>query len=141
MISKIRKISSFLIAAALCAAWVIGHAAETAKPGKETLAQADLKQIEGQWVRPDGGYVLELGSLKKNGSVSAAYFNPRPIRVYRAEAAKKNGRIFLYIELRDINYPGSNYNLQYDPETDRLTGKYFQAVTKQNFNIFFVRAR
>ena len=44
-------------------------------------------------------------------------------------------------EQRDVNYPGSTYNLQYDPETDRLKGTYFQAVERQTFEIQFVRAK
>jgi len=43
--------------------------------------------------------------------------------------------------LRDINYPGSKYNLQYDPETDRLIGTYFQAIQRQTFDVEFTRAK
>jgi hypothetical protein len=73
--------------------------------------------------------------------MSAAYFNPRPIKVYRAEAGRKDGTITLYVELRDINYPGSKYNLVYDAKTDRLRGTYFQAVERQTFQIEFVRTK
>jgi hypothetical protein len=41
--------------------------------------------------------------------------------------------------LRDINYPGSTYNLLYDPTSDRLKGKYFQAVAGQTYEVEFVR--
>jgi hypothetical protein len=76
-----------------------------------------------------------------NGSLTAGYFNPRPIKVFRAEAAKKDGTMTLVVELRDVNYPGSTYNLQYDPATDRLKGKYFQAVERQTFDVEFMRMR
>ena len=53
----------------------------------------------------------------------------------------KAGTIILFVELRDVNYPGSNYSLQYDKVTDRLKGKYFQAVERRTFNVEFMRAR
>lgn len=109
--------------------------------GKTAPAQTDVQRLEGKWVRPDGGYVLELRDIRKDGNLTAAYFNPRPIRVFRAEAAKRNGAITLFVELRDVNYPGSAYRLQYDEATDRLKGTYFQAVQRQTFDVEFVRGR
>jgi len=124
---------SVLIALATCPA---GGAAEPVKP-----ARSDFQSLEGRWIRPDGGYVLDLKDVRPDGSLKAAYFNPRPIRVHRAEAAKKDGAITLFVELRDVNYPGSTYRLQYDTARDRLTGTYFQAVERQTFNIQFLRSR
>ena len=82
-----------------------------------------------------------MWDIKKDGSVSAAYYNPRPINVFSAKWSRKEGKINLFVELRDVNYPGSKYNLQYDPKSDRLKGTYFQAVEKQTFNIEFVRVK
>ena len=45
----------------------------------------------------------------------------------------------MFIELRDVNYPGSTYTLTYDPATDQLSGNYFQAVRRENFDVVFVR--
>ncbi len=108
---------------------------------KETPAQTDVQLLEGRWVRPDGGYVLDLSEIKKDGSLKASYFNPRPINVLSAKWSRNAGNINLFVELRDVNYPGSKYNLQYDPKSDRLKGTYFQAVEKQTFNVEFVRAK
>lgn len=116
---------------------------------KWTAAAADSPQSErktdnqrllGRWIRPDGGYVLELKQIGKDGSLKAAYFNPRPINVSRAELLRKKGKMGIFIELRDINYPGSNYKLRYDPASDRLTGTYFQAIERQLYEVEFVRA-
>jgi hypothetical protein len=115
--------------------------AESGTPQKQTQGQTDVQRLEGRWVRPDGGYILELWDIKKDGSVSAAYFNPRPIKVFSAKWSRKDGRINLFVELRDVNYPGSKYNLQYEPVSDRLKGTYFQAVEKQTYDIEFVRAK
>ena len=115
--------------------------AESGSPQKEIQVQADVQRLEGRWVRPDGGYILELRDIKKDGSLMAAYFNPRPIKVFSAKWSREDGKINLFVELRDVNYPGSKYNLQYEPGADRLKGTYFQAVERQTFNIEFVRVK
>jgi len=104
-------------------------------------SQSDFQRLEGRWVRPDGGYILEMKEARPDGSLKAAYFNPRPIRVHRAEASKMDGAITLFVELRDVHYPGSTYRLQYDAARDRLTGTYFQAVERQTFDVQFLRSR
>lgn len=147
---KRQPVSAALVAALFAAVLFAGglavcpdEAATADKGGTEkpASAQTDFQRLEGKWVRPDGGYVLELRNIKKDGSLTAAYYNPRPIKVFRAEAGRKDGRITLFVELRDVNYPGSTYTLQYDPVSDRLMGTYFQAVQRQTFEIEFVRAR
>lgn len=108
---------------------------------KEPLAATEFKILEGRWVRPDGGYILELWDIKKDGRLKAAYFNPKPIKVFRSQLSRKEGKITILVELRDVNYPGSKYNLTYEPAANRLRGTYFQAVEKQIFNIEFVRVK
>ena len=135
-----------LFAAVLCAVGLAvcpdeAATADKADTEKPSTAQTDFQRLEGKWVRPDGGYTLELKNIKKDGSMTAAYFNPRPIRVFRAEAAQKDGAITLFVELRDVNYPGSTYNLKYDAAMDRLKGTYFQAVERKTFIVEFVRVR
>lgn len=103
-----------------------------------TTAQAIQKFI-GRWVRPDGGYVLEVKSIDASGKVDAAYFNPSPINVGLARI--KPGTAELVVELRDVNYPGSTYNLKYDPALDRLTGSYYQAVAGETYPIYFERMK
>jgi len=115
--------------------------AEPVQTQKQPGVQTDLQRLEGRWVRPDGGYILELWDIRKDGGVSAAYYNPRPIKVFIAKWSRKEGKISLFVELRDVNYPGSKYNLRYDPKSDRLKGTYFQAVEKQTFNIEFMRVK
>jgi len=45
----------------------------------------DEQRIAGKWLRPDGGYVLELRDVKEDGTLRVSYFNPRPIHVAKAE--------------------------------------------------------
>jgi hypothetical protein len=71
--------------------------------------------------------------------MSAAYFNPQPINVAKAEASEGGGAVHIFIELRDVNYPGSTYTLTYDAANDYLKGIYFQAGIGQAFEVYFVR--
>ena len=59
----------------------------------------------------------------------------------RAEAIQQGGAVKVTVELRDVNYPGSTYTLTYDAKTDRLVGRYFQAVTGETFDVYFVRLK
>ena len=115
--------------------------AQGGKPPKKSPGKTDVQSLAGRWLRPDGGYVLELREIKKDGSLKVSYFNPRPIKVFRAKWSRREGKINLFVELRDVNYPGSTYNLQYDPESDRLKGTYFQAMERQTYDIQFVRTK
>ena len=99
------------------------------------------KQLEGRWVREDGGYSLVLADIKPGGSLKAFYFNPRQINVHAANWKFEDERLHLYVELRDVNYPGSNYTLMYRAAKDVLWGSYYQAVQKQTMDVFFVRKK
>ena len=103
--------------------------------------QMDPAILAGRWQRPDGGYVLELGGVGPDGLVNAAYFNPRPINVSRSAWQRKDGWLEVFVELRDVNYPGSTYTLVYQPETGKLHGIYFQAALGQMFEVEFARAK
>ena len=104
-------------------------------------ATDDIQPLLGRWMRPDGGYILELGRNETDNGIKAAYYNPRPINVARAELQPSETGNVVFIELRDINYPGSTYTLRYDPTNDRLHGIYYQAVYRQSFTVEFVRLK
>lgn len=108
---------------------------------EQTTGEIDIQGLAGRWVRPDGGYILELREFGKDGTMKATYFNPGSVKVFRAEWSRREGRINLYIELRDANYPGSFYRLRYDPGTDRLPGIYFQAMVRETYDIEFMRSK
>jgi hypothetical protein len=132
----VTKIFWLLIAAA--ALVVIGPMSATAQSTGEQVAS---ERLVGRWVRPDGGYVLEIRSAQAGGRLDAAYLNPRSIKVSRAEWRREDGRLLVSVELRDVNYPGSTYNLRYVPDQDRLVGAYYQAVQRQTFDVEFVRQK
>lgn len=116
------------------------HVAQPAAPTvTATSRPANYERLRGRWLRPDGGYVLEVRTVNTEGRVEAAYYNPRPIHVGAAHASQTNQATQLFVELRDVNYPGSTYTLTYYPLTDRLAGIYFQAAQGQSFDVEFVR--
>jgi len=115
--------------------------AESVKGQVQRPATADYGRLAGKWVRPDGGYTLELNEVGKDGSLKASYFNPRPINVAKAEWRRMGDRLQVFVELRDVNYPGSTYTLVYSPEKDTLEGHYYQAVQGETYTIQFRRAK
>jgi len=108
-------------------------------PRAEAGATAGVERLVGRWVRPDGGYILEIRSAGPEGRLEAGYFNPQPINVARAEYQRKGEQIEVFVELRDINYPGSTYRLAYRAREDRLVGSYFQAVEQETYEVGFER--
>ena len=100
-----------------------------------------FQKLLGKWVRPDGGYIIDIKVADDAGKLEVSYFNPNPIHVARAEASGQGSMIKVFIELRDVNYPGSTYTLAYDPASDELKGIYFQAVQQQQYEVFFQRMK
>lgn len=107
----------------------------------ETKGKSGFEVLEGRWLRPDGGYIIQIRSVDPGGKMEAGYFNPRPINVSKAQATKESGKIKVFVELSDVGYPGSTYNLAYDPKDDVLRGAYYQAAAKQSFDIYFTRMK
>lgn len=99
----------------------------------------DFQTVKGPWIRPDGGYVLEFLEIEADGTIEARYLNPQPINVAVARVSDEGGRLNVFVELRDRNYPGSTYTLAYDREKDLLAGTYYQAALGQRFPVVFIR--
>lgn len=105
------------------------------------LDKPDFAALKSKWVRTDGGYVIEIQSIGADGQMQAAYYNPNPIHVSRAEAKRSGEAVTVFIELRAPGYPGSTYTLIHDPKSDELKGVYYQAVLQQDFDVIFVRSK
>ena len=112
-----------------------------AVPSYMVFPADDFKPLIGRWQRLDGGYILEIRRADSEGKMEAGYFNPRPINVSLARASIQKGYIKVEVELQDAGYPGSRYTLVYDRPEDRLIGLYFHAVSRQNFEVEFVRIK
>lgn len=111
----------------------------TNAPASAATANPAFEKLPGKWLRPDGGYILEIRSVAPDGKLDAGYFNPQPINVAKAEASQEGGTVKVFIELRDVNYPGSTYTLTYDPANDQLKGIYYQAALREQYEVFFER--
>jgi len=93
--------------------------------------------LHGKWQRTDGPYTIEIVEVMDEGKMTAAYFNPNPIHVGRSGWRAKDNVLEIFVELQDKNYPGSLYELSYDEDKNQLIGIYYQAVTKQNYEVVF----
>ncbi len=105
------------------------------------VASEALERLVGSWLRPDGGYILEIRGFDGDGDMDAAYFNPRPIHVSEARAGGSPEDLRIFIELTDVGYPGATYDLRYIAEQDVLAGFYFQPTAGQKFDVFFIRRK
>ena len=123
-------------------AFTQGTVAPQEQPAAPLLqAKPEFSILQGRWVRPDGGYTLIIKGVDSGGNLDASYFNPSELPFSKAGATVDGNSLNVFLELRAGGYAGSTYMLKYDPLGDRLAGVYFQAVAKQNFNIYFVRAK
>ena len=108
---------------------------------REGDALVSYQKVQGRWQRGDGGYIIDIRKVEADGELTVAYLNPRPINVAKAEASMVEGALKVFVELRDVNYPGSIYQLTYDPAADRLRGTYFQAALRETYDVEFTRLR
>lgn len=99
-----------------------------------------FQELLGRWLRPDGGYILDVSKVESDGRATVQYFNPRPINVANARAVWEGTQLRLFVELRDTGYPGSTYVLTYQPSQKQLVGEYFQAALNETYQVAFVRA-
>jgi uncharacterized protein (DUF2147 family) len=110
----------------------------TASQAASQDAAHGFQPLIGRWRRPDGGYVIDIRGIDADGKIDAAYFNPRPINVARAEASQDVDDLKVFIELQDVGYPGATYSLVYNPSQDVLEGLYYQPTAGQTFEVVFV---
>jgi hypothetical protein len=90
-------------------------------------------------MRTDSEYMIWIEGVEADGALRTQYLNPRPIHVSRAEVKREDGRLRLFVELRDQGYPGSYYTLTYDPGGDALYGVYHHLGLNQTFDVSFYR--
>ena len=113
------------------------------KNGNETSTSdkkvADKSSLVGDWVRTDANYQVRITAVNDDGTLTAQYFNPNPINVGKANWESSYGNLKIIVEMRDVNYPGSTYTLNYLSDRDILAGDYYQAVEGLTFYVEFAR--
>ncbi|HSR16767.1 MAG TPA: hypothetical protein VLM39_01650 [Ignavibacteriaceae bacterium] len=105
----------------------------------ESIKKTETSLLIGDWVRTDGGYLIKIIKINEDRTLEAEYFNPNPINVGKAQWQESYGNLKIVIELRDVNYPGSTYTLDYLPDRDIFAGEYYQAVEGLTFYVEFSR--
>ena len=103
------------------------------------MKTTDENLLVGDWVRTDASYLVKIIKVNEDRTLDAQYFNPNPIKVGKANWEESYGNLKIIIELRDVNYPGSTYTLDYLPDRDMLAGDYYQAVEGLTFYVEFAR--
>ena len=131
----------YLSLLALAIGTVPATAVAQVAPKAQIQSESVFAALPGRWVRPDGGYVINIKRVDASGKLDAAYANPNPLPFSRAEATLEGKAIKLFFEIRAGGYNGSTYTLTYDPAADVLKGVYFQAVAQQKFDVYFTRAK
>ena len=108
---------------------------------RSTGKAVDKNLLAGDWVRTDASYLVKIIKVNDDRTLEAQYFNPNPIKVGKANWEESYGSLKIMIELRDVNYPGSTYTLNYLPDRDILAGDYYQAVEGLTFYVEFSRSK
>ena len=106
---------------------------------KDSDVDMASEKLAGSWLRSDGTYTITISDVKEDGIMKAAYNNPKPIHVEKALWNAKDDVLQVYVEMNDENYRGSYYKLTYDEQSDQLIGSYYQAVSRQTYDVYFTK--
>lgn len=101
----------------------------------------DINLLNGEWLRTDADYLIKIINVNQDGTIEARYFNPKSINIESATWKENYSNLKIFIILRDVNYPGSTYRLNYLPDRDILAGEYYQAVEGVTFYVEFARSK
>ena len=83
-----------------------------------------------------------LTGVKKNAVILLRWLFQSKVDSRRPSRSLPGGDAMkVFIELRDVNYPGSTYTLTYDPASDQLKGVYYQAAAFRRFPVAYVRMK
>lgn len=140
LVKKIKRTSAILIFSVLSILIItILSCQNSAEKKSETSSVVDKQKLTGNWVRTDYEYRISISKVNEDGTMLANYFNPNPINVGKASWQESSSGLTIIVELRDVNYPGSTYTLNYLPDRDILAGDYYQAVEGLTFYVEFLR--
>jgi hypothetical protein len=118
---------------------ILSSCKDSPEKDSKPIIKTDNSVLVGDWVRTDASYLVKIIKVNEDRTLDAQYFNPNPINVGKANWEESYGNLKVIIELRDVNYPGSTYTLNYLPDRDILAGDYYQAVEGITFYVEFIR--
>lgn len=144
---KIKTILNVVLLCALAMLAIVGCKNQKTESKELISSPQELQQVAnntdveaslaGVWLRSDGTYRIVITEVKDNGTLIAKYFNPNPINVGKSGWRIQNDELQLFVELSDENYPGSFYELTSDAVSGMLSGTYYQAVSKEAYEVSF----
>jgi len=139
-VRKIKRTLAILIFSSLSILIITILSCQNSSEKKSDISSVvDKQTLLGNWLRTDSDYRLQISKVNEDNTLAANYFNPNPINVSKANWEESYGNLKIIIELRDVNYPGSTYTLNYLPDRDILAGDYYQAVEGLTFYMEFNR--
>jgi hypothetical protein len=112
--------------------WTGGASSQEAAP--------DLKPLQGRWLRPDSGLILEIYSVDKPGPVSVMASGPVSTSISAASVAVVDGLLEVDVDFSDASCSACMYRLTYDENGDRLIGSYQESGGPRR-DVVFSRAR
>lgn len=136
---RTHKYTGLLISILIVVGCFVAPAYSQEKAANISEKNMAMDVLKGDWVRPDGGYTIAIKGISANGHIEAMYYNPNPLPFAKAQASRVGESLHANFELRAGGYAGSSYELNYDPVSDQLKGTYYQAVARQQYDIYFVR--
>jgi hypothetical protein len=103
-------------------------------------AAPDLKPLQGKWLRPDSGLILEILSVEKEGPISVWASGPGGTSVSGADARVVDGLLEVSVDFSDPSCSGCTMRLTYDENGDRLIGSYTENNGARR-DVLFTRTR
>ena len=94
----------------------------------------------GRWGCPGEG-IISIKNISSTGSMQVQYFNPEPIHVTQAQAARDGTLTRVLIILRHADNLCCTFNLVYNPENDQLSGVFWQKDRPKTSEVVFHRIK
>ena len=92
----------------------------------------------GRWGCPGRG-IIYIKNISSTGSMQVQFFNPEPIHVTQAQAARDGTSTRVLIILRHADNLCCTYNLAYNPASDQLRGVFWQKDSPKTSEVVFSR--
>ena len=84
--------------------------------------------------------MIAIKAVDASGKLDASYANPSPLQFARAEISEDGNALKVFLELRAGGYNGSTFSLTYHRVNGVLKDVYYQAVARQSYDAYFLRA-
>jgi hypothetical protein len=105
------------------------------------VAWPGFQVLKGRWRAQDARGVIDIQHIDPTGSMEVQYFDPEPVQVTKAQAARDGQLTKILLKLSNPSSPCCIYDLTYDSGSDRLKGVYWQKTDPKSTEVVFIRAK